>query len=303
MLADQYASAEKLCVTLRSAAKKSKDNSLIKRAEARSKNVGSLAGQFPGLNPAFQAVQQNPIDLAANLALGKFYCLVKGDWPKGLPFLARSGDTDLQELARQEEVRPALAADEVRLGDAYWTLSDVYSDSGQQQLRARAGYWYKQAQGSLTGLTKARIAKRLSRIEPAPDGAEFIEAVAPTNLSGIWESSNEGMLVRLFDDGSEIRVELIRGDKLSHLDAAFVRAGDRFIVKRWGGNFKTDFDSSGETRSLTATVSPIDDTHLRVLTDKVWIESGEITRKVRLGARYIWTKIGEAPAAEQKPAP
>ncbi len=108
-------------------------------------------------------------------------------------------------------------------------------------------------------------------------------------------------MVRLHDDGTTIRVELLKADKLARLDAHFIRAGDRFIVRQWAGAFKPEFDSSGETRDCGAVVLTIDGEHLRVLTDKFWIDSGAITRKVRLGARYVWTKLSEAPSTEHAP--
>jgi hypothetical protein len=165
--ADQYAAAEELCAALCSAARKSKDSSLVQRAEARAKEVGSLGAEFLNQRPAFAALEEHPDDKAANLALGKFYCLAKGDWPRGLPLLARSGEAQLQALARQEERRPVLPDDRVQLGDAYWLLADTRTGAEQRQLRSRAGYWYQQAAAELTGLTQVRVARRLASVEPA----------------------------------------------------------------------------------------------------------------------------------------
>ena len=267
-------------------------------SRARAKEVRSLGTEFSNQRPALATLEEHPDDPAANLALGKFYCLAKGDWMRGLPLLARCGDPLLQELARQEEHRPVLPDDQVQLGDAYWSLAEASTGVEQRQLRSRAAHWYQQAEAELTGLTQVRVAQRLASIEPASSSAASFAADRPANLSGTWESSNEGMVVQLHDDGTTIRVELLKADKLSRLDAYFIRAGDRFIVKQWAGAFKPHFDSSGETRSCGAVVLAIDDEHLRVMTDKFWIDSGEITRKVRLGARYVWTKLGEAHSAE-----
>ena len=169
--------------------------------------------------------------------------------------------------------------DQVRLGDAYWSLAEAYAGVERRQLRSHAGFWYQQAEAELTGLTQTRVASRLASIEPASGTAASSAADRPANLTGIWESSNEGMVVQLHDDGTTIRIELLKADKLARLDAYFICAGDRFIVKQWAGAFRPDFDSSGETRSCRAVVLAIDDEHLRVMTDKFWIDSGEITRK------------------------
>ena len=42
---------------------------------------------------------ENPADADANLALGKFHALTRGDWPQALPRLALGSDPQLRKLA------------------------------------------------------------------------------------------------------------------------------------------------------------------------------------------------------------
>ena len=47
-------------------------------------------------------LKANPGDTAAHLALGRYFCLVKGDWEAGLPHLAQGDDPDLKALAEED---------------------------------------------------------------------------------------------------------------------------------------------------------------------------------------------------------
>ncbi len=49
--------------------------------------------------------------------MGTFFCLLKGDWEKGLPMLAKGSDAALKKLAEQELAKPAEAPKESWLGD------------------------------------------------------------------------------------------------------------------------------------------------------------------------------------------
>lgn len=48
------------------------------------------------------ALEAKPTDPVANVAVGKFYCLLKGQWSQGIPMLALGNDPTLSELAKAE---------------------------------------------------------------------------------------------------------------------------------------------------------------------------------------------------------
>ena len=58
----------------------------------RARRDGVLGLELPVL-------EKQPGDPTANLAAGRYYCFVKGDWEMGIPMLALGSETALKELA------------------------------------------------------------------------------------------------------------------------------------------------------------------------------------------------------------
>ena len=54
------------------------------------------------MKAAHERLNTNPEDAEANFTVGRFYCLYKKDWPRGLPALARGSDAGLKALAVKE---------------------------------------------------------------------------------------------------------------------------------------------------------------------------------------------------------
>src|SRR6185312_914073 len=99
------------------AARKCKDNSLVKHVTEREKALSLEKQRWETLSKAATTLADNPDDAAANLLVGRHLCFVTEDWEQGLPMLAKSSDATLKDLAAK-----SLAATEptamVELGDA-----------------------------------------------------------------------------------------------------------------------------------------------------------------------------------------
>src|SRR5262249_28833642 len=123
--------------------------------------------EFKAAEAARMVLGKEPDDAKANLAVGRYACLVKGDWNAGLPNLAKGEDATLKVLAEKELAVPGDAAAQVALGDAWWDYGS--KDSGRNKLLAlrRAGHWYREALPQLSGLIKTRVEQRLPQI-PEP---------------------------------------------------------------------------------------------------------------------------------------
>src|SRR5262249_9040848 len=100
----------------------------------------------------------------ANLTMGRYYCLAKGNWARGLPLLALGADADLKELARRDLAAPVKAAERAALGDGWWDQAERAQEPAKSALRQRAAYWYQQAVPELAGADKERSARRLSAV-------------------------------------------------------------------------------------------------------------------------------------------
>lgn len=122
-----------------------------------------IQAAYVAVKPSLTALDKTPADRAANLAAGKYYCFVLDDWEKGLPMLAQSGDAKLKALATQE-ISPS--SDPIEIGDHWWEESDHERNRMQRNIRFHAADWYRIAQATATGLSKARLEHRLALVEP-----------------------------------------------------------------------------------------------------------------------------------------
>ncbi len=112
----------------------------------------------------------NPDDPAANLALGRFLCLAKGDWDKGLPLLAKGNAGALSRAAGQVATNMHDTLGQVALADAWWALAEKgrRDSAAQTTLYAAARHYYEAALPRLAGADLARVRQRIDRIYFGP---------------------------------------------------------------------------------------------------------------------------------------
>lgn len=161
---DKYEEARKLLNAAQAAARKTNDLVLVKSVTARLAEVAELKKQAEGLKVFEEALARNPADPAANLALGKFYCLTKDDWGRGLPLLAKGGDDSFGPLAAQEIADPRESADQLKLADGWYALGEAASGRDKTRLLLHAETWYNRVLPSVAGLTQTKVSKRLEEI-------------------------------------------------------------------------------------------------------------------------------------------
>src|SRR6185437_4907237 len=65
------------------ASRKAKDTALAKRALELGKTVSAVKQQFDAWQKAKGVLAKSPDDPAANLAVGRYLCQVRGDWESG----------------------------------------------------------------------------------------------------------------------------------------------------------------------------------------------------------------------------
>jgi hypothetical protein len=162
---DDYDAAIRLLKVGQSAAQKSRTSNLITSAQNRRKEVEQLQKEAASLKDDFKTLDKQPKDAEANLKVGKFLCLLKGSWEKGLPMLAQGADDMLQELAKKDLAAPTQPSDQLEVGDGWWSLTESETGLAKWHLQRRAEFWYKQAAPDLTGISKARVDKRLKEVE------------------------------------------------------------------------------------------------------------------------------------------
>ena len=153
-------------------ARKSKDVALATEAQRRRKDLRELQAQYRSLAAALETLRQTPDDPAPNLTVGRFRCLVAGDFSAGLPLLAKSADANLRALAARDLRGAATPDAQAELADAWWALAEQNVGRVQTNLRSRSAYWYRQALSGLGGLKRTLAMKRLAA-SPAPPPGVF----------------------------------------------------------------------------------------------------------------------------------
>src|SRR5204862_8007924 len=109
----------------------------------RAAAVAVLKAGYDKAKPAEKQLEQTPHDPDANLALGRYTCLVRGDWESGLPMLAKGADKDFAVIAAADLETTTWAADLMATAGAWWDLAEKQTDpTDRAKLRERAAYWY-----------------------------------------------------------------------------------------------------------------------------------------------------------------
>jgi hypothetical protein len=157
---DLAAMFSKLALTC---ARETKDSDLIRQHVLISKKIEKASVAFETVRDAKSTLETEPTDPASNFAFGKFVCLYKDDWPRGLAMLALGNDEEVKSAAEMElQTEPDL----VILGDRWWQIAEKMQGAEKASAREHACGFFQKALPSLTGLTKARV-ERLVALVPA----------------------------------------------------------------------------------------------------------------------------------------
>jgi hypothetical protein len=194
---DDFELSGKLATVALSEAKKLREAGYLKAVASRVDEIEEIGEAYAEVRTASEELEADPTDPEANLAVGKYRCLVKGDWENGLPMLALGSDADLKRLATKELRRPTDAAEHVELADGWWDLSQQQEGRLRHRFQERAAYWYAAAVAQLAGLDKARAVNRIRMVSAhgEPEIVNLLSLVDPTKhaLRGKWQRHNGGL--------------------------------------------------------------------------------------------------------------
>ena len=186
---DEYDAAMEVATAVYNASQGGVGREFRKAAYDRRKEIAGLQVAWQEIADVRATLESNPDDPAANLALGRWYCLDRDDWQTGLPYLAKGGDAELAELANREAAAPESADEQVALGDAWYDLAQRTSSELQRPLLLRAAHWYRTAQPNLTSpVVQLKVERLLEKIgAPAPQVAEAGPAPAKETAQTLIE--------------------------------------------------------------------------------------------------------------------
>lgn len=193
-----------------SLAKRAKDISLVSRAEAKAKECAQHRKELEGLRKAQEALAAHPGDAGSSTVVGRHECFVKENWSQGLAFLAKGNEPILRALAERDLAASSDPALALAVGHGWWDQADHETGPIREHLRRRAAFWYEKAYPDSTGLTKARLERRLEDTGRSRDVWAWIRLRDPRlfGLKGkIEEDRLEITLNPTGDEGAPIKME------------------------------------------------------------------------------------------------
>jgi hypothetical protein len=159
--ARQFDTAARLGELATVEAGKAREPKLFVRAHVAARESKNLLARSRQYEAAKAALRKNPADAEANLAAGRYECLVQGDWNSGLRKLALSSDTPLGDMAKKDLANPGNVNAQAAVGDGWRKLADDEAGADQAAFRRRAAWWYKKALHQAQGSLKASLEERL----------------------------------------------------------------------------------------------------------------------------------------------
>jgi hypothetical protein len=161
-----YAAAHELTQIAAQIAERSRDRDVIRKVAERLEEAEWIAGASEDAEKMLAVLEKTPDDPEANLVVGRFRCLVEGNWKDGLPMLALGGESDCQATAIREMQGVANVAELIALADAWHDLAEKEEEPFATGMRRHAAILYKQALPHASGLAKRKVEVRLSELPP-----------------------------------------------------------------------------------------------------------------------------------------
>lgn len=128
---------------------------------------------------ALEALAAKPDDSfsAAHATVGKYLCLVAGDWKAGLVHLDQGADAAIQPLAKLQVENPFEVDNQAALADRWWDLYEKTTGPMKWLYMELAADWYQRAGAKATGKLKISIDQRRQKLagERKTSGSAFSE--------------------------------------------------------------------------------------------------------------------------------
>lgn len=219
---EEFAEMQKLLPIVRAAATASHNATVAAQTRDRLARLEAMAAEFDKVQAAQAKLAQAPNDSEANLLVGRYRCLIRGDFEKGMPLLAKGSDPALKAIALADLARPATPDAQKAAGDLWWDLAakEAKNPVIADCCKARAGFWYQQALPKASGLLKIVLEKRLVALPATPGD----------------ESPGTDLLAKI-----DVAKDVTQGT-MSRVENGLAKSGQEQANVRLGAEFPPEFD-------------------------------------------------------------
>jgi hypothetical protein len=214
---EDFEAAEQILRMAQSAAKKTEQTAIAKRCVRNQVWLRKYEAAAEKYREAQAVLSTSPDDSAANQTVGTYLCFVKGDWPKGLPFLVRGDDDQLRTLAEQETAGAVAAEEQLDLGNGWWKAAEKAEDHLADALRDRAAKWYRLAVPHLSGVDQTEAQRHLQELTMAEnDGWLVLFRAASVSYWNTKVSDEDAYAVPLDSVKQEVKFLRIQRTDTNH---------------------------------------------------------------------------------------
>ncbi|HWE94452.1 MAG TPA: hypothetical protein VG269_10845 [Tepidisphaeraceae bacterium] len=185
----------------------------VARAKAQTKFLKEATEARAQASASRETLKTTPEDAAANLAAGRWLAAYRGDWAKGLPFLARCSDAQMAQAAKKELADSARGKDMFEVAEQWWAQGER-PGFPKIQFRRHAAYWYAKAAAEGIPAPAAATAEKKLQDLAAADTRRSIDLLGIVDASrdawhGTFKWAGADLVaVRGYDDSIEFPVHL-----------------------------------------------------------------------------------------------
>lgn len=179
---DDYTLAKKMAAAAAAAAKSAKLPSLAALARTLGTEAAEVEKKYQRAKPSIDLLAKKPGNSPASLEAGKFFCLVKKEWQKGLPLLIKGLDPALFSASEMDWSNPQDPSAQADLADRWWQAGENFTGMEKSSLRLRSGKWYAQCASRLPSVAREKALQRLESLAAEGSGCGYYGAEKPPGL-------------------------------------------------------------------------------------------------------------------------
>ncbi len=221
------------------AANKSRDAKLTQRIKERGQQYRALQEAFSSVRAAQDTLKANPDDTAANLVVGRYRCLFKGDWTNGLGQLVKGSDIELKALAQKELAVQANPDELLAVADGWHDQADKWATPAKEKLLEHASQWYEKALSGLTGLSRIKAEKRVI----TADADAIADAAGESGAKTAGGTTRQALLQRIHTQVKDQHISRTR-------EAGLIPGRTEFSAVPEAGGLLVGFDITHNGRSI-----------------------------------------------------
>ncbi|MEK6235004.1 MAG: hypothetical protein N2C14_09845, partial [Planctomycetales bacterium] len=164
MKAERYDAAKRVFAVAEQAAAKVASREARDFVAEKKQAFAKMDAAYRAVAPHLRKLADDPVDSAANLKAGEYYCFAVENWLKGLPYLAQGSDPRLKELAELELKRPVDPEAQIEIAQGWEESAKQPGDPRRSQKLRRAAYWYQLARTRADGLLLISATQSMRRL-------------------------------------------------------------------------------------------------------------------------------------------